>query len=53
MIRVRENVGQRPERSVVLENFRGVDLTSSPLRVDSRRAVRARNLVPESGRNVK
>lgn len=53
MARARENVGQRPERSFVLENFRGVDLTSSPLRVDPRRAVKARNLLPYGGRNVK
>lgn len=53
MARARENVGQRPEKSIVLENFRGVDLTSSPLRVDPRRAVKARNLLPHGGRNVK
>lgn len=53
MVRAREDVGQRAEKTVVLENFRGVDLTSSPLRVDPRRAVRCRNLLPYGGRNVK
>lgn len=53
MVRAKENVGQRPERSMVLENFRGVDFTSSPLRVDPRRAVKCRNLLPYGGRNVK
>ncbi len=53
MVRAKENVGQRMERSLVLENFRGVDFTSSPLRVDPRRAVKCRNLLPYGGRNVK
>lgn len=53
MVRARENVGQRAERAMTLEGFRGVDFTSSPLRVDSRRAVKARNLLPYGGRNVK
>ena len=53
MVRTRKNVRQRGEHSLTLEGFRGVDYTSSPLRVDPRRAVRCRNLLPIGGRNVK
>ena len=53
MVRARKNVSQRAEHSITLENFRGVDYTSSPLRVDPRRAVKCRNLLPIGGRNVK
>ena len=53
MVRARKNVSQRTEHSITLENFRGVDYTSSPLRVDSRRAVKCRNLLPIGGRTVK
>lgn len=53
MVKVRKNVRQRAEHSLTLEGFRGVDYTSSPLRVDPRRAVRCRNLLPIGGRNVK
>ena len=53
MVKVRKNIRQRGEHSLTLEGFRGVDYTSSPLRVDSRRAVRCRNLLPIGGRNVK
>ena len=53
MVRTRKNVRQRGEHSLTLEGFRGVDYTSSPLRVDPHRAVRCRNLLPIGGRNVK
>ena len=53
MVKVRKNIRQRGEHSLTLEGFRGVDYTSSPLRVDPRRAVRCRNLLPIGGRNVK
>ena len=53
MVITRKNVRQRGEHSLTLEGFRGVDFTSSPLRVDPRRAVRCRNLLPVGGRNVK
>ena len=53
MVKTRRNVMQRGEHSLTLEGFRGVDYTSSPLRVDHRRAVRCRNLLPIGGRNVK
>lgn len=53
MVRARENVSQREERVLTLENFRGVDFTSSPLRVDTRRAIFCRNLLPSGGRNIK
>ena len=53
MVKTRKNVRQRGEHSLTLEGFRGVDYTSSPLRVDPRRAVRCRNLLPIGGRNVK
>lgn len=53
MVKTRKNVRQRGEHALTLEGFRGVDYTSSPLRVDPRRAVRCRNLLPIGGRNVK
>lgn len=53
MARVQTNVAHRHVRTLTLDEFRGVDFTSSALDVDKRRAVSMKNLLPEAGRNVK
>lgn len=53
MARVQTNVAHRHVRTLTLDEFRGVDFTSSVLDADKRRAVSMKNLLPEAGRNVK
>ncbi len=53
MAKVQTNISHRSVRTLTLDEFRGVDFTSSVLDVDKRRAVSAKNLLPEAGRNVK
>ena len=53
MAKVKTNIGHRHVRTLTLDEFRGVDFTSSVLDADKRRAVSMKNLLPEAGRNVK
>ncbi|MBE6585065.1 MAG: hypothetical protein E7645_00900 [Ruminococcaceae bacterium] len=53
MAKVQTNVAHRHVRTLTLDEFRGVDFTSSVLDVDKRRAVSMKNLLPKAGRNVK
>lgn len=53
MAKVQTNVAHRNVRTLTLDEFRGVDFTSSALDVDRRRATSMKNLFPEAGRNVK
>ncbi len=53
MAKAQTNVAHRHVRTLTLDEFRGVDFTSSALDVDRRRATSMKNLLPEAGRNVK
>lgn len=46
-------IGLKSRRKTVLENFRGVDLSSSPLQVAGNRATEAYNFICENGVNHK
>lgn len=52
-MRASTNVSRKDRNTVTLGDFRGVDLSSSPLDVSASRAVRMRNLLPGRGGNHK
>ncbi len=52
-MRVNTNVSQRAQQQLVLENFGGVDFSSSPLLMASNRASFACNLINDNGVNHK
>lgn len=52
-MRVNTNVSQRAQQQLVLENFGGVDFSSSPLLMASNRASYACNLINDNGVNHK
>ena len=52
-MRVNTNISHRPQQQLVLDNFGGVDFSSSPLAVASNRASFACNLINDNGINHK
>lgn len=52
-MRANTNINLKKKSSITFENFRGVDYSSSPLRVSTNRASRMRNLINEYGVNHK
>lgn len=52
-MRASANIQLKERRQLTLENFRGVDFSSSPLRVRSNRASNMRNFINEYGVNKK
>ena len=52
-MRANVNIARKQRHTRTLENFKGVDLSSSPLRVSTQRATYMRNLWSENGANHK
>ena len=52
-MRANVNIARKERRALTLENFKGVDLSSSPLRVSTQRATFMKNLIPRDGVNRK
>ena len=52
-MRADTKISRKDRKTVTLGDFRGVDLSSSPLDVSASRASRMRNLLPERGTNRK
>ncbi len=52
-MRANVNITRKQRHTLTLENFKGVDLSSSPLRVSTQRATYMRNLWSENGANHK
>ena len=52
-MKARTNIRQRPRRQLVLTDFKGVDFSSSPYKVDPKRASSMRNMINEYGVNHK
>ncbi|MBQ8178308.1 MAG: hypothetical protein IJ033_03850 [Clostridia bacterium] len=52
-MRANTNISLKKRNTITFENFRGVDYSSSPLRVSTNRASKMRNLINEYGVNHK
>ena len=52
-MRARTNISLKDRKSLTLSDFKGVDFSSSPLRVKNNRATSMRNFINEYGVNKK